>query len=54
VIGIMKSGELEKLYTKWFQSPIPPKGVNLNIPMSAALKKAIATPTDSPDPNAYK
>lgn len=54
VIGIMKSGELEKLYTKWFQAPIPPKGVNLNIPMSAALKKAIAMPTDSPDPNAYK
>lgn len=54
VIGIMKSGELEKLYHKWFQSPIPPKGVNLNIPMSAALRKVIANPTDSPDPNAYK
>ena len=28
--GMMKSGEFEALYKKWFQSPIPPKGINLN------------------------
>src|SRR5690606_17436406 len=27
--GLMKSGEFEKLYNKWFMSPIPPKGINL-------------------------
>jgi glutamate/aspartate transport system substrate-binding protein len=49
-----KSGELEKLYTKWFMSPTPPKGVNLNMPMSAALKRVIGKPTDSPDPKDYE
>ncbi|WP_194724960.1 transporter substrate-binding domain-containing protein [Noviherbaspirillum malthae] len=54
VAGLMKSGEINRIYTKWFQSPIPPKGVNLNIPMSDALKAAIAKPTDSGDPAAYE
>jgi len=53
VAGLMKSGEINRIYTKWFQSPIPPKGVNLNIPMSEALKAAVAKPTDSGDPAAY-
>jgi len=53
VISLMKSGELEKIYNKWFLAPIPPKGVNLNLPMSASLKKVIANPTDSGDPAAY-
>ncbi|MDQ2779506.1 MAG: amino acid ABC transporter substrate-binding protein [Pseudomonadota bacterium] len=52
--AMMKSGEVNTLYTKWFLSPIPPKGINLNIPMSESLKKVIAHPTDSPDPAAYK
>jgi hypothetical protein len=34
------------LYAKWFTEPIPPKGINLNIPMSAAIKKAFEKPTD--------
>ena len=46
LIGLMKSGEAEKLYTKWFLNPIPPRSVNLNFPMSPALKAAFATPTD--------
>lgn len=45
---LAKSGELNKLYVKWFQSPIPPKGVNLSFPMSDALKGAIANPNDNP------
>lgn len=49
-----KSGEIEKLYAKWFMSPTPPKGVNLNMPMSAALKRVIGKPTDSPDPKDYE
>lgn len=53
VANLMKSGELAKIYAKWFLSPIPPKNVNLNVPMSEALKKAIAKPTDSGDPKDY-
>jgi glutamate/aspartate transport system substrate-binding protein len=43
---IMKSGEINKLYAKWFTSPIPPKGVNLNFPETAAIKAAFANPND--------
>jgi glutamate/aspartate transport system substrate-binding protein len=52
--AIYRSGEINKIYAKWFLSPIPPNGVNLNVPMSAALKRAIANPTDSGDPAAYQ
>jgi glutamate/aspartate transport system substrate-binding protein len=47
-IGMMKSGEFEKLYNKWFMSPIPPKNVPLNLPMSQQLKDNIKTPSDKP------
>ncbi|MGI9024783.1 MAG: hypothetical protein ACR2GP_04275 [Burkholderiaceae bacterium] len=43
-----------KIYEKWFSRPIPPKNITLNFPLSPALKKAIANPTDSPDPAAYQ
>jgi glutamate/aspartate transport system substrate-binding protein len=43
-----------KLYARWFTSPVPPKNINLNMPMSAALKRAIAKPTDSPEPKDYE
>ena len=45
---LIKTGEFTKLYTKWFMSPIPPKGVNLNLPMSAELKAGLKAPTDKP------
>ncbi len=54
VAAVFKSGEINKIYAKWFQSPIPPKNINLNLPMSDSLKKIIANPTDSGDPGAYK
>jgi glutamate/aspartate transport system substrate-binding protein len=54
IIAEFKSGDINKLYAKWFNSPIPPKSINLNVPMSAELKKVIANPTDSGDPAAYK
>jgi glutamate/aspartate transport system substrate-binding protein len=44
--GVMKSGEINKLYSKWFMSNIPPKNINLSFPMSAELKAAIASPND--------
>ncbi|RJP22421.1 MAG: amino acid ABC transporter substrate-binding protein [Deltaproteobacteria bacterium] len=46
--GMMKSGELDKLYAKWFMSPIPPKNVNMNFPMSDKLKELIRNPSDAP------
>jgi glutamate/aspartate transport system substrate-binding protein len=52
--ALYKSGEINKIYDKWFLKPIPPKGVNLNVPMSGQFKKVVANPTDSGDPNAYK
>ena len=51
---IYKSGEINAIYDKWFEKPVPPKNVNLNLPMSAALKKVIANPTGSGDPKAYE
>jgi glutamate/aspartate transport system substrate-binding protein len=51
--AIYKSGAITGIYEKWFLKPIPPKGINLNVPMSAAFKKVIATPTDSGDPAWY-
>jgi glutamate/aspartate transport system substrate-binding protein len=44
--GLMKSGEIVKIYDKWFMNPVPPKGVNMNLPMSKELKDAIANPND--------
>jgi glutamate/aspartate transport system substrate-binding protein len=51
--AVYKSDEINRIYSKWFLSPIPPKGINLNVPMSAELKKAFAHPTDSGDPATY-
>lgn len=51
--ALYKSGEIQKIYSKWFLSPIPPKKVNLNVAMSDSLKKAIAKPTDSGIPSDY-
>ena len=44
--GVMKSGEINKIYAKWFTSPIPPKGINLNFPETPAIKEAFAHPND--------
>src|ERR1700727_290549 len=52
--ALYQSAEGQKLYEKWFLQKIPPKGLNLNVPMGAELKKAFAKPTDSPDPDSYK
>jgi glutamate/aspartate transport system substrate-binding protein len=51
---VYRSGEINKIYEKWFLRPIPPKGINLNVPMSPVFKNVVARPTDSGDPNAYK
>ena len=51
--AIYRSGEINKIYAKWFLKPIPPNGISLNVPMSAALKRVIEKPTDNGDPEAY-
>ncbi len=51
---VYQSDEIQRIYKKWFMSPIPPRGVNLNFPMPTALKAVLAKPTDSPDPAAYR
>jgi glutamate/aspartate transport system substrate-binding protein len=51
--AIYRNGDINKIYAKWFLNPIPPNGINLNVPMSAPLKRVIENPTDSGDPDAY-
>lgn len=43
---IINDGEFVKLYDKWFMHPIPPKGVNMNMPMGHLLRDALRFPTD--------
>ncbi|MFJ3482099.1 glutamate/aspartate ABC transporter substrate-binding protein [Pseudomonas sp. NPDC090202] len=50
IVGLYKSGEINKIYDKWFTQPIPPKGLNLSFPMSDELKKLIENPNDKPAP----
>lgn len=50
---LYKSPEGAAIYAKWFTQPIPPRGLNLNVPMSPQMTKQFANPTDSPDPAAY-
>jgi glutamate/aspartate transport system substrate-binding protein len=52
--NLYKSGQITAIYDKWFLKPIPPKGINLNVPMSDRFKKVIAKPTDSGDPAVYQ
>lgn len=47
---VMTSGEAMKIYTRWFQRPIPPRGLNLNWPASEALLKLFRQPDDRPSP----
>jgi ABC-type amino acid transport substrate-binding protein len=46
--SMMKSGEFEKLYKKWFMSPIPPRQRSLGLPISDRLRDQLKSPTDQP------
>jgi len=52
--NLYRSPKIEALSKKWFESPVPPKGLNFNTPMSAVLRSAFAHPSDSPDPSSYE
>jgi glutamate/aspartate transport system substrate-binding protein len=54
ITELYRSGEIHSIYRKWFQSPIPPRGLNLHLPMSEALKRVIQSPTDASDPRLYR
>jgi len=43
---VFTSGEIDAIYAKWFTSPIPPNGSNLNLPMSPDLQQAFANPEE--------
>ena len=45
IIALFKSGEINKLYSRWFESPIPPRNVNLLMPMNNTLKRLIKSPS---------
>jgi glutamate/aspartate transport system substrate-binding protein len=52
--ALYQSGEGAKIYNKWFMEKIPPKGLNLKVPLGPELKAEFAKPSDSPDPDSYK
>ena len=54
MIQTYKSGAINAIYDKWFQKPVPPKNVNLNVPMSEPFRRVIKNPTDSGDPKDYQ
>jgi glutamate/aspartate transport system substrate-binding protein len=45
---MMKSGEFAKLYSKWFETAVPPRGTNLSLPMSPQLKDNLKSLSDKP------
>ena len=47
VLGLMKSGAIDELYAKWFMKPIPPNNLNLNFPMSDAVREAFRNPNSN-------
>lgn len=46
IAKVETSGEAAQIYKKWFESPIPPKGLNLNFPLSADMKALFKNPND--------
>ncbi|MEJ6003567.1 transporter substrate-binding domain-containing protein [Paucibacter soli] len=51
---LYKRGEIHAIYQRWFQAPIPPRGINLQLAMNEAFKRVIAKPTDTADPAHYR
>ncbi len=46
VSAVYKSGEIDKIYAKWFTSAIPPRNINMNFPQTPAIKEAFKSPND--------
>ena len=45
---VYRSGRIDGIYKRWFEQPIPPKGLNLEFPMTSELKSLIAKPSSEP------
>lgn len=45
---LVKTGEINKLWDKWFMQPIPPKNTRVGLAVSESTKSAWATPNDKP------
>ena len=54
LVRLFRGEEIKDIYARWFTSPIPPSGINLEVPMSPALQRVFSNPTDTPDPDAYR
>ncbi|KQT08964.1 amino acid ABC transporter substrate-binding protein [Ramlibacter sp. Leaf400] len=48
IASLVKSGEMNKLWDKWFLQPIPPKNIKVGLALSESTKQAWATPNDKP------
>ena len=48
IAGLVKSGEINKLYAKWFMQPTPPTGATVGLAMSDMLKEVLKAPNDKP------
>ncbi|MFY7940128.1 MAG: transporter substrate-binding domain-containing protein, partial [Burkholderiaceae bacterium] len=48
IAGLIKSGDFEKLYKKWFMAPIPPRQRSLTLPISDRLREHLKSPSDQP------
>ena len=46
--GMMKNGAFDRLYTKWFMTPIPPNNINLRLPMAPQLRENLRNLSDKP------
>ena len=45
---LIKTGEMAKLWDKWFMQPIPPKNTRVGLAVSESTKAAWANPNDKP------
>ena len=52
--NLYRSPEIEVIYKKWFESPVPPGGLNFRTPMATVVRNAFANPSDNPDPASYE
>ncbi len=51
--ALYASPEIATIYAKWFLAPVPPKGLNYNVPIAPALRYEFTHPTNSPNPDDY-
>jgi glutamate/aspartate transport system substrate-binding protein len=54
IAGLYASGEIYRIYRQWFESPIPPRGINLQLAMHPAMRRVVEHPTDSSEAADYR